>query len=267
MLMVVKNNLKFFLQALKVSVMSAAVYKTSFIIQTIFMFINNGFFLIFWNVVFGVNNGNMNGVTFNNILLLYSVPTISYGVAYFFFGGIVNINNFIITGQMDSYILQPKSLLLNVITSKCEFSACGDILYGIIMGIFATKGNLKSLILIILLGIFGSVFHISTEIIFRSISVWIKDTERLATTYTHSLLTTFSTYPEQIFGNCTKALLYTVIPAAYISYFPIRIIASFSILKLFLIVMVGVIYMFVAVLIFNKAMKSYESGNSIFMKM
>lgn len=111
MLMVVKNNLRFFLQALKVSIMSAVEYKTSFIIQTIFMCINNGFFLIFWNVVFGINNGNMNGVSFNNILYLYSIPIISYGVAYFFFGGVTNINQFIITGQMDSFMLQPKSPL------------------------------------------------------------------------------------------------------------------------------------------------------------
>ncbi len=267
MLMVVKNNLRFFLQALKVSIMSAMEYKTSFIIQTIFMFINNGFFLIFWNVVFGINNGNMNGVSFNNILYLYSIPIISYGVAYFFFGGVTNINQFIITGQMDSFMLQPKSPLLNVLTSKCNFSAFGDLLYGVIIGIFATRGNIKAYILILILGTFGSIFHIATEIIFRSISVWIKDTEQIARVYTHSLLTTFSTYPERIFGSGIKVLLYTVIPAAYISYLPIKIIESFNMLYIVLIFIVGMIYIQVAILVFNKAMKCYESGNLVSMKM
>lgn len=267
MLMAVKNNLRFFLQAVKVSIMSAAEYKTSFIIQTVFMFINNGFFLIFWNVVFTVNDGSMNGVSFNNILYLYSIPVISYGVAFFFFGGVVNINQFIITGQMDSFMLQPKYPLLNVLTSKCNFSACGDIIYGIVIGMIATKGNIWHLILIIILGTFGSIFHISTEIIFRSISVWLKDTERIATVYTHSLLTTFSTYPEQIFGAGTKVLLYTVIPAAYIAYLPIRIIEAFNIWYIVLIFVIGILYMLISILVFNRAMKSYESGNSISMKM
>lgn len=267
MLMVAKNNLRFFLQALKVSVMSAAEYKTSFIIQTVFMFINNGFFLVFWNVVFRINKGNMNGVSFNNILYLYSIPVISYGVAYFFFGGCTNINQFIITGQMDSFMLQPKCPLLNVLTSKCNFSAFGDLLYGIVIGLFATKGNMLSFSLLVILGIFGSIFHISTDIIFRSISVWLKDTEEIARVYTHSLLTTFSSYPEQIFGKCTKVLLYTVIPAAYISYIPIKIIDSFNLFYIGLIFIVGILYMLVAILIFNKAMKSYESGNLVSMKM
>lgn len=267
MLMVAKNNLRFFLQALKVSVMSAAEYKTSFIIQTVFMCINNGFFLVFWNVVFGINNGSMNGVLFSNILYLYSIPIISYGVAYFFFGGCTNINQFIITGQMDSYMLQPKCPLLNVLTSKCNFSAFGDILYGIVIGFFATNGNIRNFILIIILGTFGSIFHIATEIIFRSISVWLKDTEEIARVYTHSLLTTFSTYPEQIFGKSIRVLLYTVIPAAYISYLPIKIIDSFNMLYIGLIFIVGILYMQVAIFVFNKAMKSYESGNLVYMKM
>lgn len=267
MLMVVKNNFKFFLQAIKVSIMSAMEYKTSFVIQTIFMFINNGFFLVFWNVIFSVNNGLVNGVGFNNILLLWSIPVISYGVTYFFFGGVVNINTFIITGQMDSYMLQPKYPLLNVLTSKCSFSACGDLIYGMVIGAIATDFNLKRIFVILVFGIFGSIFYISTEVILRSLSVWLKDTEKIANRYKDSLLTTFSSYPEQIFSKGVKMLLYTVIPAAYISYLPMKLVYTFEFKYVCLIVLIGLLYLSVAIIIFNKAMKCYESGNIIAMKM
>lgn len=267
MLMAVKNNFRFFLQALKVSIMSAAAYRVSFMIQTIFMFANNSSFLIFWNVVFGINRGNLNGIEFNNILFLWSIPVISYGVTYFFFGGVVNINTFIITGQMDSYMLQPKYPLINVLTSKCNFSAFGDFIYGIVIGSIATNFDIKKILIVIFTGCFGSIFFVSTEVILRSLSVWLKDTEKIATRYNHSLLTTFSSYPEQIFSSGVKILLYTVVPVAYISYLPIKLLFHFNIQYMMLIVTVGIIYLLIALFVFNHAMEEYESGNNISMKM
>jgi len=247
--------------------MSAVEYKTSFLIQTIFMFLNNGFFLVFWNVVFSLNDNNMNGVVFDNILLLWSIPVISYGMTYFFFGGVTNINTYIITGQMDSYMLQPKYLLINVLTSKCIFSAFGDIIYGVVIGCIATKFDIKKLFIVISSGIFGSVFYISTEIILRSISVWLKDTEKIASKYKDTLLTTFSSYPEQIFSKGVKLILYTIVPSAYISYLPIKLINKFNFKNASLILVVGLVYLILAIIIFNRAMRSYESGNNISMKM
>ena len=134
--MEVKNNIRYFFNALKVSIKSAMAYKVSFIIQTVFMFINNIFFLIFWAVVFS-KTGNNTDITFNNVLYLWSFSALSYGIAYFFFAGVQKINDYIITGAMDSFLLQPKNILLNVATSKCSFSACGDLIYGIVIGAIA----------------------------------------------------------------------------------------------------------------------------------
>ena len=85
MLMEVKNNFIFFMNAIKCSISSALEYKISFIVNSVFMFINNGFFLIFWGVIFNANNNSLNGITFDSIMYLWSIPIIGYGVTYFFF--------------------------------------------------------------------------------------------------------------------------------------------------------------------------------------
>lgn len=265
MLMEVKNNIKYFFNAIKVSIKSAMAYKVSFLIQTIFMFINNAFFLVFWSVVFK-NGGQDSGLVFNNVLYIWAFSTMSYGITYFFFAGVQQINKYIITGAMDSYLLQPKNLLLNVATSKCEFAAFGDLLYGLFVGIIATGGNIGKILLLIVIATFGSVFFFSTEIICRAVSVWIGDTQTIANRYVEMLFITFATYPENIFKIGIKIILYTVVPVAYVAYIPARIMENFSILNLLLIFVVGAIYLFIAVKIFYKAMKSYESGNSMAMK-
>ena len=149
-------------------------------------------------------------------------------------------------------------MLLNVCTSKCNFAACGDLLYGIVVGIIATGGDIRKILLMLFIGLFGSIFFISTEVILRSISVWIGDTKTIANRYVEMLLITFSTYPENIFKIGIKFILYTVVPVAYLAYIPSSLMANF--------IAVGLVYFTVAVITFNKAMKNYESGNNLAMK-
>ena len=73
MLMEAKNTINFIIKSLICNIKSSMEYKKSFVLQTIFMMMNNGFFLIFWGVVFGINNGNISGITINDILYLWSI--------------------------------------------------------------------------------------------------------------------------------------------------------------------------------------------------
>lgn len=266
MLTEVKNNLKFFLRATLCSAMSAMEYKASFLVSSIFMFVNNGFFLVIWATIFNANGKSLNGINFDTILYLWSLPVIGYGFAYFFFGGVVNINKYIISGAMDSYMIQPKHPLLNVLTSKCNFSAFGDLAYGVVLGVIVTKGNLLNLMFLILIGIFSGIFYIASDIIIRSISVWLGDTETIAKTYTNNFLIQFSIYPEQLFGGILKFILYTLVPVGYMAYMPINLLVKFDIGQLGIVLLTGMLYMTLAIFIFNKAMTKYESGNTISMR-
>lgn len=266
MLTEVKNNILYFFNALKVSIKSAMAYKVSFVIQALFMMFNNLFFLIVWKVILN-NTPGQTDISFNGILYLWSISTMAFGIAYFFFGGIKNINEYILNGTMDSFILQPKNLYLNVISSKCRFSACGDFIYGLVLAFIVTGCNIPKVLLLIIFSIIGSTFFISTEVIFRSLTVWLGDTNSLASRYTETLLITFSTYPENIFSTGIKVLLYTIVPVAYLDYLPIRMLTSSFSLPLFLIILlVSIIYVLLSIYMFKRAMKNYESGNNMSMK-
>ena len=266
MLMEVKNNLLYFFNALKVSIKSAMAYKVSFFIQALFMCFNNLFFLIVWKVILG-NIPTQTDISFDGILYLWSISTMAFGIAYFFFGGINKINEYILNGTMDSFILQPKNLYLNVISSKCKFSACGDFVYGLVIAFIVTGCDIPKVLLMLLFSVIGSTFFISSEVILRSITVWLGDTNSLASRYTETLLITFSTYPENIFSTGIKVLLYTIVPVAYIDYLPIRLLTTHFSLPIFIgIIIVSIVYMLLSIYVFNKAMKNYESGNNMSMK-
>lgn len=265
MLMEVKNNFRYIRRAIKCNLKSIVEYKISFILQTIFMFVNNGFFLIFWNIVFSINNNQTNGIEMKEIYYLWSIPTISYGIAYFLFGGISNIGKNIITGGLDSYLTQPKNVFINIVTSKCDFSACGDLLYGLVIGV-AASNNILDYLEILGYSLLGGIIIIATMTIIRSLAVFVGDIDDMAERYEHTFLINFSVYPEEIFGKFIKFMLYTIVPAGYIVHLPIKLIRSFSITKFLILIIAIAIYVIIAIIIFKKALKNYESGNAMALK-
>lgn len=266
MLMEVKNNIRYILYAIKCNLLSAVEYKKSFIIQAIFMFINNGFFLIFWNVVFGINGNNINGLEIKDVLYLWSIPTIGFGIAHFVFGGIKNLDRYIISGGLDSFLTQPKNAYINIITSNCDFSAFGDLMYGFCMAAYLSN-NIGDFIIQVFYGMIAAVIIVATSTIIRSLSVWIGDVSQMAQTYEHTMLINFATYPEVIYGNVTKFLIYTIMPAGYMVHLPIKLIGNFNIWGFLLILFATIVYVIIAIGIFKKVLNRYESGNSMAMKM
>lgn len=103
MLMEVKNLIRFLIQSIKCNLKSVIEYKKSFFVQMILMVINNGFFLIFWQVVFNVNGGSLDGITMKDILYLWAIPPAAWGLANFLFGGFREINRYVINGTLDTY--------------------------------------------------------------------------------------------------------------------------------------------------------------------
>ena len=266
MLTAAKNFFRFLKMNMKCNLLSAIEYRKSFMIQAFFMMINNFFFIVFWLVVFDVNEGNIHGITMQDILYLWSLPTIAYGIANFLFGGAKDLGKYILEGTLDTFLVQPKNIILNVASSSSDFTAFGDFLFGIIVGIFAVQGDWLRYLILIFLSVLGSIFYICTNTLIKLLTVWIGDTENISHVYYYTLLVTFSSYPEAIYGGVIKMLIYTIIPAAYITFVPLRFLKDFNPIYLFITMIVAICYMALTYFVTKAALKRYESGNAMVMR-
>ncbi len=260
MLTEVKKVFRFLAMSTKYNIKSAFEYKASFLIQMVFMMINNGFFLIFWLIVIGVSGET--GVDMNQIFYIWSIPPLAIGLANFFFRGAEELNRYIITGELDTYIIQPQNTMISVVASKSSFAAVGDIVYGIIMGIIASN-TIFDFLLILLFAFFGMIIFVCAMTIVELLAVWIGDVQNITHVYEFSMLITFTTYPEQIFGRLIKFLMFTIVPAGYMVHLPIRIIYKFNPSYLLAVVIATIFFVVAANLMFKLALKKYESGNNI----
>lgn len=266
MLTVFKNitsTIKYLWLCVCYNVKESVSNKKSFIIQTIAMFINNFVFILFWQVLFNNKGGSINGVNLQDILYLWSIPTIGYGIAFFCFGGIDTLCKDIVDGNLDIYLTKPKHSLISVLTSKSILSAMGDLLFGVVVGMIAVNFNPIKILAILALGLIAGVLTTSIITCVKLLSFWLGDISNATQKYTHSLFITLTIYPERMFPDIIKFVMYTAIPAAYVAHVPVGIMKNFSFKGVAIIIIAAIFFVTLMFFMYSKGLKKYESGNGV----
>ena len=124
MLQEVKNQIKVTLKTIKYGLMRQMINKTSFVMNIVFMILNNASFIIQWLVIYSLRE-DVGGYTFNQVLLLWAVAASTYGLSRFIFKKAFSLSELITNGKLDSFLVQPKNVLISVITTEVDM----DILF------------------------------------------------------------------------------------------------------------------------------------------
>ena len=258
MLTAVKNQFKISFLTIKYALMREMLNKVTFITNIIFMILNNASFIVQWIVLYSLKD-NVGGYTFKQVLLLWGIAAGTYGVSRFFFKKAFSLADTINNGKLDSYLVQPKNVLLSTITTDVEPSAIGDILYAYIM-LFIYGFTIEKFLLFTLFIFTGGFTLVAIAVILGSLSFWFNKTDMIADVG-NSLTTNFATYPDGIFKGVVKGILYTIIPVGMINYIPIKILTEFNIWLTLGVLGFTIFMIFLAFFIFNKGLKRYSSSN------
>ena len=263
MLMEVKSQLKVTLLSVKYALMREMLNKTTFLTNITFMILNNASFIIQWIVLYSIKD-NVGGYTLKQVLLLWGLAAGTFGVSRFFFKNAFSLADTINNGKLDSYLVQPKNVLISAITSNVEASAIGDLIYAYIM-LVVFGINISNFIMFTFFSVMGGFVLTAIAVILGSLSFWFNKTDVVADVG-NSLVTNFATYPDGIFEGVAKVLLYTVIPVGLINYLPIKIITEFNLSLLLIVSIVMIIIILLAFFVFYKGLKRYSSSNLMIAK-
>ena len=94
--------------------------------QIAMMILNDLFFIIQWYIIFQLVD-NIGGYGFKEVMLLWALSAMGYGIAHALFSGAFNIANLIYEGRLDVFLTQPKNALTNNIDSENIINACSSI--------------------------------------------------------------------------------------------------------------------------------------------
>ena len=258
MLTEVKNQIRIVGKSIKYAIQREMLNKFTFFSNIIFMILNNGCFIIQWVILFALKD-SIGGYSLRQVLLLWGLASGTFGISHFFFKEAYNLSDSINKGKLDNFLVQPKNVLLSLITSSVDVSALGDIIYAfIVLAIYGI--TLKTFLLFTLFITTGGIIMTSIAIIWGSLAFWFGKAETIANN-ANGLMTSFATYPDGIFKGIVRILFYTIIPTGFANYLPVQIITDFNIFNFFVVISVTLLFILVSFFIFYKGIKKYSSSN------
>ena len=253
-----KNQIKVSFLSVKYALMRELLNKATFIMNVTFMIINNSTFIIQWVILYSLKE-NVGGYTFKQVLLLWGIAASTFGFSHFFFKRAYSLSDIITNGKLDSYLVQPKNVLLAAITSDVESSAIGDMIYGYI--IMCVSGfTIGKFVLFTLFTICGGLIITSIAVILASLSFWFRRSDMIADSG-NSIVNHISTYPDGIFKGITRIILFTIIPVGIINYIPVWVMTEFSLALTIIVILTTVVSILFAFAVFYKGLRKYSSSN------
>jgi len=248
----------------KLNLRSHLEYRGAFISQIVAMFVNDAIWLIFWSLFFK-RFPVLHGWDIKDVITIWGVTASGYGLASALCGNALFLPTLVLRGQLDAWLLYPRALLPHLVLGKMSATSWGDAIFGYVVYIAFVRPDLEHLALFVLFTLTTTVLLIGFFVLSGSLSFFVGNAESITEQWRFSLIT-FSTYPATLFHGGVKLVLYTLIPAGFVSYLPVEALKTSS-LGLTLFTILGALSMLaLGVLTFYVGLRRYESGNLMDLK-
>lgn len=258
MLTAVKNQVRICLLSVKYNIMREMLNKVTFVMNVLFTMLNNATILVQWFILFCLRE-DVGGYTMREIMLLWGVTAASFGLSHILFARAFSLPELIVSGKLDSYLVQPKSVLLGVMTSSTDITAIGDLLYG--LGIICVSGTgIHGFFLVLLFIVTGTVIFTAFALLTGSLAFWFVRVEMLNGQMIMGMVS-FATYPDGIFRGVSRFLLYFVIPVGMAVWHPVHIMTCFDAGMLVMVLGYTCLLGILSVVVFYRGLRRYSSSS------
>jgi len=146
------------------------------------------------------------------------------------------------------------------LVSKIDWFDLGDLLFGLVLAFIFLP--LYKLPLFFILLIPCILIILSFGIIVGSLSFYIGNSQSLSDSL-YGAIIAFSSYPASIYSGIAKFIVFFIIPAGFITTVPVILLKSFDWIWFGLLYAFAVAILLLAIYVFYKGLKKYESGNLI----
>ncbi|MBK7453249.1 MAG: ABC-2 family transporter protein [Anaerolineales bacterium] len=255
------TELKILLAIWKTNLLSAMEYRAAFLTQVIGMLANNFIYFAIW-IIFFDKFKDVRGWGVNDMYVTFGVLASAFGIVSLLFGNAFTLSDIISKGRLDYYLSLPRPVLLHTISSRTIASGLGDFLYGFISyglsGYFSWDGLARYVLAMLLAATVFGAFLILTQ----SLAFWFGTMTNFSGLVLNAMLT-FGIYPITLFDSYAKLILFTIIPAALMGAVPAEFIRAFSWQVLGELLLGATGFLALAIFIFHKGLRRYESGSAI----
>ena len=257
-----KRHWKIILMYFRVNLASAMEYRSSFLLQAFGMALSNATFVFFWWVAFSQVGGRIGGYEFRDVMFIWALCSSAFGLSHVLFANANQLTRLIVTGELDTFLLQPCNLLVNLCCARTSLSAYGDLAYGIVL-LALTQGGSGQAWLFFALGVpIGALLMTAVSLTAHTLTFYFGDSS-IAGNMSLEFIVNFCIYPAGIYPKFVRLLMYSLIPAAFIVHVPLQLARGYETGWLLIWLAAAASYCAFAVWFFFRGLRRYESGNLI----
>ncbi len=143
---------------------------------------------------------------------------------------------------------------------RMEAYALGDVVFGVLLFLLAGHPTPARLALFVFGVVIGASVLVSFMTVLGSLTFFIGGRGEIAD-FGFFAVATLITYPLDFFGGVTKVLLFTVLPVAFITGVPARLVDNFSAQQAAVLVAFALGLALVARATFGLGLRRYRSGS------
>ncbi len=246
----------------KVNLASAMEYRSAFFMQAFGMALSNSAFVFFWWVAFNQIQGTIGGYNFRDVMFIWSATSSAFGASNILFANMNQITRLIISGELDTFLLQPKNILVSLLCAKTALSAWGDLLYGFILLGLTQGGDIRAWLMFICAMILGGLMMTAVAVTAHTLTFYFGNAS-FAGSMALEFVVNFCIYPQGIYPGAVQVLMATAIPAIWMVHVPLRLARYFEGWLFLVLLAATLLYLAMAYVFFYRGLRRYESGNLI----
>lgn len=249
----------------KLNLSSALEYRASFFMSAFGMALSNSAFIFFWWIAFEQIGARIGGYDFRDVMFIWASASAAFGLSTVLFANMHRLSRLIVTGELDTFLLQPKEVLVSVLCARTDLSAWGDLAYGFVLMALTGQGTLGWVYFFVSMLIGGLLFT-AVSVTFHTLSFYFGDASAIGSMVSEFMIN-FSIYPEGIYHGFARLMMMTILPAYFIVHVPLKLARGASAWWLLGLLLFAALYLGVAWHFFYRGLKKYESGNLILTRM
>lgn len=247
-------------------------YKVDAVLRSVAVFLREatGIIVVYFTLL---KFDNLNGWNLHEMLFLFSLLFVTYGILIIFFTGLRDFGQTVRDGGFDRFILRPRGLLFQLIFSNADwFAAIGHGGLGIVLFIISANNinvtwNFYTVTYYILAIIGGVLIQGAIFLVLASLNIYLLETNSLKEIFYWNARR-FAGYPISIFHKVIQVGMIYVVPFAFVNYFPAQFLlrkddmAQYPEIYMFLTPVVGVAMYFIAYAFWKYSLRFYKSSGN-----
>ncbi|WP_051287492.1 ABC transporter permease [Paenibacillus taiwanensis] len=222
-------------------------------------------YLIVWLLL--NNFHSISGWTWPEMAFLISINILTYAIgASFTYTPMMSMEQLVIKGELDKYLVKPISIFPHLIASLFNFGYIAHILISGALLIWCLEElsivwNSSKVFYLILTLAGGSMLQAGGLILIGSWSFYFMKSSYLAELYFK--IKDFISYPISVYVSVIQVFLTWVLPLAFINYYPaLYLLGKDTNLLLLFAPLVGPLVLLVSIFIWKKGLNNYQSSGS-----